>query len=130
LGSSIENLSCAPLIAPKAVADEASLHEPPPFARSEATPGWENGPHFLPFELFDHTGTDDFNGDGTSDVLWRNDTGADSIWLMKDGQIASVGNLPTVENTWHIQGTGDFNGDHTNDILWSNNSGANSIWFS
>ena len=30
-------------------------------------------------------GTGDFNGDGKSDILWRNDAGAVAIWLMNDG---------------------------------------------
>ena len=27
-------------------------------------------------------GTDDYNGDGKSDILWRNDSGAVGVWFM------------------------------------------------
>ena len=73
----------------------------------------------------------DFNGDGLSDVLWRNDNGALSNWLgtasggfvNNDGTAASY--APT---SWHLAGTGDFNGDLKSDILWRNDSGAVSVW--
>ena len=32
------------------------------------------------------SGTADFNGDGKTDVLWRNDTGSVAIWLMNGAQ--------------------------------------------
>ena len=53
-------------------------------------------------------GTGDFNGDGTTDILWHDAYGDVTIWLMSAGSIAqgvSVGNLPT---NWSIVGTGDF----------------------
>jgi len=66
------------------------------------------------------TATHDFNGDGKSDIAWR-DTGGDvAIWLMSGTQVlnpntAGVGNVAT---SWSIVGTGDFNGDGKWDILW------------
>ena len=36
----------------------------------------------------DHVaGVGDFNGDGTSDILWRNDSGFVGEWLMQGGHI-------------------------------------------
>ena len=73
-------------------------------------------------------GTGDFNGDGTTDILWHDAYGDVTIWMMSAGSIAqgvSVGNLPT---NWSIVGTGDFDGDGITDILWRNTAGDVLIW--
>jgi hypothetical protein len=46
--------------------------------------------------------TGDYNGDGKSDVLWRDTSGDVGIWFMNgaQAQFASVGNVSTV---WSIQ---------------------------
>ncbi|MCA1654765.1 MAG: FG-GAP-like repeat-containing protein, partial [Sphingomonadales bacterium] len=78
-----------------------------------------------------NTIANDFNGDGRSDILWRNDGGQLSNWLGNaSGGFASndsnaFANVPT---SWHIAGTGDFNGDHHVDVLWRNDNGAFSDW--
>ncbi len=74
----------------------------------------------------------DFNGDGKSDILWRNSTtGANVIWLMKGATISSSATFATVTDlNWSIAGTGDFNGNGKSDILWRNRAtGENTIWF-
>src|SRR6266513_1924249 len=73
----------------------------------------------------------DFNGDGKSDILWRNSTtGANVIWLMKGATISSSATFATVTDlNWSIAGTGDFNGNGKSDILWRNRAtGENTIW--
>jgi len=73
----------------------------------------------------------DFDGDGKSDILWRNAaTGANALWLMNGAAIASGPTLSTVADlTWGIAGVGDFDGDGKADILWRNSaSGGNLIW--
>ena len=75
-------------------------------------------------------GKGDFNGDGTSDILWRNTGGDTTVWFMNNsGSISGstgLGNVPTI---WSVAGTGDFNGDGTSDILWHNTSTATvSVW--
>ena len=70
----------------------------------------------------------DFNGDGKSDILWRNSsTGANAIW--KSASSSSSLAVNTLDTAWKVAGVGDFNGDGIADILWRNSStGANSIW--
>jgi FG-GAP-like repeat len=72
--------------------------------------------------------THDFNGDGKSDILWRDASGNIAMWLMNGGTISSstlVGNLPTA---WSIVGQRDFNGDGKADILWRDTSGNVVVW--
>ncbi|MBF0494959.1 MAG: DUF1566 domain-containing protein [Deltaproteobacteria bacterium] len=62
----------------------------------------------------------DFNGDGKSDILWRN-TATGGVWsyLMNGLAISSQGSVGIVSDlNWTIQGIGDFDGDGKADILW------------
>jgi hypothetical protein len=75
--------------------------------------------------------TGDFNGDGRSDILWRNDNGLVGNWLgtanggFVDNSGASLSAVPT---SWHVVGTGDFNADGRDDILWRNDNGLVGDW--
>jgi hypothetical protein len=74
----------------------------------------------------------DFDGDGHSDILWRNINGSVSTWAVRgDGRADQVqqgvfngGASPS----WTILETLDRNGDGRADILWQNSDGALSIW--
>ena len=73
----------------------------------------------------------DFNGDGRSDILWRNIDGQMSNWLgqANGGFVQNNANAAAVVPTsWQIAGTGDFNGDGRDDILWRNTDGQLSNW--
>ena len=73
----------------------------------------------------------DFNGDGRSDILWRNDAGAISNWLgqANGGFVSNDANaFGSAPLNWNIVGTGDFNGDGRDDILWRNSNGQLSDW--
>jgi hypothetical protein len=76
--------------------------------------------------------TGDFNGDGKSDILWRNTNGDTSVWLMTVSgmqmQVLSATDLGVVPASWAIAGTGDFNADSKSDIVWYNSNGDTSIW--
>ena len=72
-------------------------------------------------------GTGDFNGDGYSDVILRNDNGQVTDWLgQADGSLVDNSSVFSVNpgTDWHVEGTGDFNGDGLGDVLWRNDSGA------
>ncbi len=66
----------------------------------------------------------DFNGDGKSDLLWRNEvTGQTYIMLMNGTGIASQGMVYTEPNlAWKIVAQGDYNGDGKADLLWRNDT--------
>ncbi len=72
----------------------------------------------------------DFNGDGRSDILWRNETGAMSQWLgQAGGTFAYNANAAySLPPNWEAAATGDFNGDGRDDIIWRNEAGAMSQW--
>ena len=71
----------------------------------------------------------DFNGDGISDILWRNfSSGLNTIWRSADAGLRQ-GVTQVADTNWKVVGAGDFNGDGVVDILWRNAaSGANAIW--
>jgi FG-GAP-like repeat len=71
----------------------------------------------------------DFNGDGKSDIAWRDSSGDLAVWLMNGAAVSSspgVGSVPTV---WSIVGQRDFDGDGKADLLWRDTNGDTAIWF-
>jgi hypothetical protein len=77
-------------------------------------------------------GIGDLNGDGKSDILWRNvggpDYGAMYVWLM-DGTTRTGTYLDPISTDWEVQRLGDFNGDGKADVLWrENGTGRTYIW--
>jgi hypothetical protein len=70
----------------------------------------------------------DVNGDGSGDLLWRNDNGATGIWELRGGQPIAAASLGSASPDWHVAATGDFNGDGKSDILWHNDNGVTGIW--
>jgi hypothetical protein len=75
------------------------------------------------------TNTHDFNGDGYSDIAWRDSSGDNAMWLMNGGTILSSAGLGTISTNWSIVGQRDFNGDGMADWLWRDSSGDLAIWF-
>ena len=74
----------------------------------------------------------DFNGDGKTDVFWRNfNNGDTATWLMNGNTILARSTYDNVPNSsgWSIQGFGDFNGDGKTDVFWRNfNDGNTTTW--
>jgi uncharacterized delta-60 repeat protein len=68
-----------------------------------------------------HAPVNDFNGDGLSDVLWRNNSSGDTGYTDFHAGNAWHG-LGASSTAYSVVGTGDFNGDGFSDALWRNNS--------
>jgi hypothetical protein len=49
--------------------------------------------------------TGDFDGDGKSDLLWRDTRGNTAIWFLNGLQVASSAGLGSIPTIWTIQGT-------------------------
>jgi serralysin len=70
-------------------------------------------------------GVGDFNGDGKTDLLWRQSgTGTLADWSMNGSTVTSSagvtyqGSAVAPNSTWSVAGVGDFNGDGKSDLLW------------
>jgi hypothetical protein len=102
--------------------------EPGPSSLYAIANGIASAPVSLNLERSLYAKPADFNGDGKTDILWRDLFGTMVIWEMNGGQVvASVGGQ-NVSKDWTIVGTGDFNGDGKSDILWRNTNGTVAIW--
>ena len=86
--------------------------------------GWNGTVPPVPPKLSD---THDFNGDGKSDILWRNSDGTVGMWLMNGTQF-SASSFGVLDLGWTIVGQRDFNGDGKGDILWRNADGTVGMW--
>ena len=73
--------------------------------------------------------THDFNGDGFSDILFRDsNSGTVADWLMNGANIRSAIAVGVLASNWFVVGTGDFNGDGTSDILLRDSRASNARW--
>jgi hypothetical protein len=101
---------------------------------SSANPTFQGTP-VAPDSSWSVAGIADFNGDGKSDVLWRQGT-SDllAVWLMNGSTISSgdtvtfQGAAVKPDSSWSVAAVGDFNGDGDADILWRQNTGALADW--
>ena len=70
----------------------------------------------------------DFNADGTSDVLFQNSgDGRLLIWTMNNFFRASLLFPASLAAAWDVVGTGDFNGDGTDDVFYKHTAGGTAI---
>lgn len=76
------------------------------------------------------TADGDFNFDGKSDALWRNEnTGQHIIWFMNGTTVTSGSAHITVPASFRMAGVADFNDDGLSDIVWyDGNAGITDIW--
>lgn len=71
----------------------------------------------------------DLNGDGESDLFWRNTAnGHNSIWLSAN-RATKQGVADLADQDWRVAAIADFDGDGEADVYWRNQAnGHNSIW--
>ena len=72
--------------------------------------------------------THDYNGDGYSDIAWRDTSGNTAVWLMNGARVLSSGGFSAVPTVWSIVGQRDFDGDGRADIVWQDTSGNVAMW--
>jgi hypothetical protein len=73
--------------------------------------------------------THDFNGDGKSDIAWRNTNGDVAIWLMNGTQTLSASDIGNVPTSWSIAGTSAYNATNGYaELIWRNTGGDVAIW--
>jgi hypothetical protein len=73
--------------------------------------------------------THDFDGNGVSDIAWRDTAGDTAFWLMNGAAVASSGGAGQVPpSVWSMVGQRDFNGDGSYDLLWRDTSGNTAMW--
>jgi hypothetical protein len=82
----------------------------------------------IPVQVFDRTATHDFNGDGKSDIVWRDTTNDIALWLMNGNSVSQSAGLGTVPGNWSIVGQHDFDGDGNADLLWRDTNGTIAMW--
>lgn len=71
----------------------------------------------------------DFNGDGRSDLVWRNfSNGQNQVWPhARSSGYYAISTVP--DQAWAIAAIADFDGDGQDDIVWrSATTGENTIW--
>ena len=80
-------------------------------------------------------GNGDFNGDGRTDTLMRQNNGAVfEVYLSLTEPSGAFyfyfnsGFVAALPHSWNVAGTGDFNGDGFDDIIWRRDDGAFTEW--
>ncbi len=78
-------------------------------------------------------GAADFDGDSSTDILWRNQQSGQNViwWDVRPNQSNTPRSFIEGLNSpnWQIQGAGDLNGDGSVSILWRNyETGGNALW--
>jgi len=72
-------------------------------------------------------------GNGSfADILWRDQTGDNVVWLMDNNTPSTVAMLPAVTPDWHFKAAAALALDGSNfgnaDILWQNDNGSLALW--
>jgi hypothetical protein len=76
--------------------------------------------------------SNDFNGDGSVDIVFQADDGSVGVWFMNNGPDLASATLFNPGNVgdlgWRIVGTGDFNNDTKTDLLYQHTDGTLAVW--
>jgi hypothetical protein len=72
--------------------------------------------------------TGDFDGDGVTDLVWRNTAGAHTVWIMAPGGGTTFEGV-LGSGGWTVEATGDFDDDGRTDLVWRETAtGINVMW--
>jgi len=73
----------------------------------------------------------DFNGDGKSDLMWRNGTAISPnlAWSWMNGTTRSANMNTTLNAAYRVVATGDFNGDGKVDLVWRSGSASQLLFW-
>ena len=89
-------------------------------ASSVAAP-WSTGTAAAPAPTPD--ASTDLDGDGTSDLVWLDDTGDVAIWIFRDGDVVESATY-FVGADYTLVGIGDIDGDGRDDLVWQRSVSA------
>jgi hypothetical protein len=74
----------------------------------------------------------DFNGDGSQDIVLQDSTGFLAAWFMSGDDVRST-SFFTPNNVrdagWGVVGAGDFNSDGDTDLLFQHTDGSLAVWY-
>ena len=75
-------------------------------------------------------GVGDFNADGRTDIVWKDDSSGDvELWLTTGlDSYRPVLLAHAVAPEWHVANVGDYDGDGRADIFWRHESGKAVVW--
>jgi hypothetical protein len=88
--------------------------------------GWAS---YAGWELI--SGAGDFNGDGGTDLVWREKAGSlrACAWLMNEVSVVSMQRIGSAAANWSLCAAGDYTADGRCDLLWRDASaGENLLW--
>ncbi|MDK9704699.1 MAG: VCBS repeat-containing protein, partial [Sulfuritalea sp.] len=71
----------------------------------------------------------DYNGDGKTDLLWKNTDGSIAIWTMDGINKMAGSQIYGPFAGWNlVDSKGDYNGDGKADLRWEHTDGSNTTW--
>jgi uncharacterized protein (DUF1800 family) len=71
----------------------------------------------------------DFNGDGKSDLVWRNNANGQTMIRLMNGLSTTSSAVVMTDAHWAVTNVGDFNGDLKTDLLWRHSTtGEIAMW--
>lgn len=75
-------------------------------------------------------GTGDMDGNGRSDIVWRDGDGSVIVWLMESDGYSYTSHwfYSGAIAGWRIAGIGDLDGDGKDDIMWQAEYGVSNHW--
>jgi len=76
-------------------------------------------------------GVSDLDGNGSPEIVWRNDNGSNVAWVMKpEARLEILGSwsIQSVGAEWELSAVTDINSDGKSDLLWRGPGGATAFW--